>query len=817
MPRDLSTYRGKRRFERTDEPAGDEPVAASSDARFSIQEHSARRWHLDLRLERDGVLVSFALPNGLPDDPKQNRKAVHTEDHPLQYLEWEGEIPRGEYGAGTMKLWDMGTYEAHEWKPRKLVIALHGRRAQGRYALFQAGRDEKDWLIHRMDPPARAADPMPEHVVPMLALLSTLPEDDEGFAFEVKWDGVRAVAFSEPGRFRLESRNLLDVTDQYPELRAIQRQLGARTAVLDGEIVAFDDEGRPSFERLQRRMHVQGRRQVEQRREEAPVTYLAFDLLYLDGESLTERPYTERRELLEGLGLAGEAWSVPPSFRGRGADVLAASAEQGLEGVVAKRLASPYRPGRRTGEWLKIKNQQRQEVVIGGWTPGKGRRAGEIGALLVGVYDDDGRLRYAGKVGTGFTGALLEELKRELEPLARPDSPFAGRQPARGSAFCEPRLVCEVEFTEWTRDGMLRHPSFKGLREDKDPGDVVRERVVDAAAEPPPEPGEEPADAPAAVEAASRLTLAGLTAGRRPDREGRLDVAVDGRELSLSNLSKPLYPNGFTKGGLIDYYLQAAEAILPHLADRPLTLKRYPNGVEGGHFFEKQCPKHRPPWVVTRPVFSRTNDADINFCIAGDRPTLVWLANLAAIELHTSLSTHDPERPTVLVFDLDPGPGVDIVGCCEIGLVLRGMFEQLGLQTFAKTSGSKGLQLYLPLNEEGATYERTKPFALEIAELLERQLPDKVVSRMTKSIRKGRVLIDWSQNDPHKTTVCAYSVRAKAEPTVSTPVTWDEVEACLEAGDADRLRFTTAQVLERIERHGDLFAPVVSCVQRLPA
>jgi bifunctional non-homologous end joining protein LigD len=341
--------------------------------------------------------------------------------------------------------------------------------------------------------------------------------------------------------------------------------------------------------------------------------------------------------------------------------------------------------------------------------------------------------------------------------------------------------------------------------------------VVDAAAAPPPEPGEPDAAGAAAVDAASRPTLAGLTGGTRADREGRVGVTVDGRDLTLSNLGKPLYPRGFTKGELIDYYLQAAEAILPHLAGRALTLKRYPNGVEGGHFFEKQCPRHRPPWVQTRAVWSRHNNADITYCVAGDRPTLVWVANLAAIELHTSLSLAEaPDRPTVLVFDLDPGPGVDIVTCCEIGLLLRGMFEQLGLETLAKTSGSKGLQLYLPLNHEEASYERTKPFALEIAELLERQLPDRVVSKMTKSRRRDRVLIDWSQNDPHKTTVCAYSVRARAEPTVSTPVTWAEVQACLDAGDPDRLRFTTADVLARIDRHGDLFAPVVSLVQRLP-
>ena len=803
MARDLSKYRGKRRFDRTDEPAGGDGADAQTGNRFSIQEHSARRWHLDLRIERDGVLVSFALPNGLPEDTKRNRKAVHTEDHPLEYLEWEGDIPKGEYGGGSMRLWDTGTYEAHEWEPQKLVLTLHGGRVEGRFALFQAGREQKDWLIHRMDEPQRAADPLPEHVVPMLAQLSTLPADDDAFAYEVKWDGVRAIAYSEPGRFRLESRNLLDITDGYPELRALQRELGTRTAVLDGEIVAFDERGLPSFERLQGRMHVRGRGDVERRMADTPVVYMAFDLLYLEGESLLHLPYTERRERLEGLGLTGGPWQVPASFRGSGADFLAASAEQGLEGIVAKRLDSPYRPGRRSGEWLKVKNVNRQEVVIGGWTPGKGRRAGEIGALLVGVTGDDG-LRYAGRVGTGFSDADLRDLRARLTPLARTTSPFAGRQPPRGSEFCEPSLVCEVEFTEWTRDGMLRHPSFKGLREDKSPDEVVQELPADPASPPPADP--------------AGAGLAGLTAGAQPDREGRVEVTVDGRRLRLSNLDKVMYPeSGFTKGDLIDYYLRIAPAMLPHLADRPLTRKRYPDGVEGQPFFEKQKPRGKPDWVRTHAIWSGRKDGEIDYVVADDRATMVWLANLAAIELHTSLSrTADADRPTVLVFDLDPGPGTDIVDCCDVGLVLRGMFSQLGLEMLAKTSGSKGLQLYLPLNTDDVTYAVTKPFAREIAELVERQLPDRVVSRMTKTLRRDRVLIDWSQNDPHKTTVCVYSVRAQPAPTVSTPVTWGEVEACLDGGDPGLLRFTTGQVLDRVADHGDLFAPVASLVQRLP-
>jgi bifunctional non-homologous end joining protein LigD len=329
-------------------------------------------------------------------------------------------------------------------------------------------------------------DPMPEHIVPMLARLSTLPPDDEKWAYEIKWDGVRAVAYADgSGEARLESRNLNDVTGRYPEAAAIGSALGGRSAVLDGEVVAFDELGRPSFERLQGRMHLTGGAAIEARTRSTPIFYCVFDLLYLDGESLMRLPYTERRGRLEALELEGPGWRTPGYRAGDGAALLAASAEQGLEGIVAKRLDSPYEPGRRNGAWLKVKNTRRQELVIGGWLPGEGRRLGRIGALLVGYYDHSGaepELRFAGKVGTGFDAAELERLERLLTPLRRDASPFSGRQPQRGALYVEPELVAEVEFNEWTSQNMLRHPSYKGLREDKRPLDVVLERPAEPPA-----------------------------------------------------------------------------------------------------------------------------------------------------------------------------------------------------------------------------------------------------------------------------------------------------------------------------------------------
>jgi bifunctional non-homologous end joining protein LigD len=672
-----------------------------------------------------------------------------------------------------MRIWDRGSYEVLKWEPRKLEVLLHGERVQGRYALFPIDKDEnpKNWMIHRMDPPADAAAvaPMPEKIVPMMARTATLPRDDEHWAFEVKWDGVRAICHSEPGRMRLHSRNLLDITPRYPEVGRLNRALSHHRAVLDGEVVALDADGKPSFGALQRRMHVSGEAAVRRLAKETPVTYVIFDLLWLDGHSLMELPYTERRARLAELELGdGGRWRVPDYVVGHGEQLLAATEQQGLEGVIAKRLDSPYEPGRRTPCWLKIKNVERQEVVVGGWVPGDGKRRDRIGALLVGVRDDDGALRHVGRVGTGFTEAELDRLAEKLRPLEREDSPFApgGPKIPRGAVFADPELVAEVEFREWTDGGQLRAPSYKGLRDDKPAELVVREEANAVVAE------------------------------------------VDGRQVKLSNLDKVLYPEaGFKKRDVIDYYARIAPVLLPHLEGRALTLKRYPNGVDAQFFYEKNAPSHRPEWVTTARVGS------IDYVVVDHEATLVWLANLADLELHTSLAlADDPERPTLVAFDLDPGPPATVVECCRVAELLRGMFEGLGLECFAKTSGSKGMQVYLPVNSE-ATFAQTKAFSKAVAELLAREEPGLVVARQTKSARTGKVLVDWGQNDVNKTTINVYSLRAMARPTVSTAVTWDEVRAAKAPED---LTFEAADVLRRVDEHGDLFAPVLTLVQRLP-
>jgi bifunctional non-homologous end joining protein LigD len=708
----LKSYRSKRDFANTPEPAAVGSDASTGEPRFVIHEHSARRLHWDLRLERDGVLVSWAIPKGMPEEPKVNHIAPHTEDHPLEYLDFEGEIPAGSYGAGTMRVWDRGTYDCLKWEPRKVEVALHGERLDARYALFAIGEgeDPKDWMIHRMAAPAQPdREPMPARIAPMLARAGALPRDEDRWAFEIKWDGVRAIAYAAPGSLRLESRNLREITASYPELARLGRALGSHRAVLDGEIVAFDADGHPSFATLAQRMHVSSPTRAKRLSESVPVTYVIFDLLWLDGHSLIGTPYVERRRVLHALGLRGERWQTPDHIVGQGARTLEATRAARLEGIIAKRLDSHYEPGGRSGAWIKLKNMGREQLTIGGWMPGAGRRRDRIGALLMGVLDERGALRYAGRVGSGFSDEQLERLARLLAPLQRGESPFVsdGAKPPRGAIFCEPRLRAEIEFREWTTGSLLRQPA------------------------------------------------------------------------------------------------------------RPLTLTRYPDGVEGKAFFQKQSPAHRPGWVQTVSVASERRKR-IDFTLADDLPTLVWLANLAALELHVPMARVPAlGRPTAVVFDLDPGPPAGVVECCQVALWLQGMFERLGLESFVKTSGSKGLQVYLPLNSE-VTHEQTKSFARQVAMAVEQAEPALAVSRMTKTLRGGKVLIDWSQNDEHKTTVCAYSLRAREHPTVSTPLHWDELRATLRTPNVHALSFDAATVLERVLERGDLFAPLLSLVQTLP-
>ena len=473
--RDLAEYRRKRRAGSTPEPIPTAPPAHAVDGRrFVVQEHHARALHWDFRLERDGVLVSWAVPKGIPQDTRRNHLAVQTEDHPLEYLDFHGTIAAGEYGGGTVSIWDRGTYQLEEWSDREVKVVLNGDRTQGRFVLIHTGG--KNWIMHRMDAPAHPDWVPPRRVAPMLATPGSLPpaSQDRQWAFEVKWDGVRAICEIDGGRITLWSRNDRDITVSYPEVRGLGAQLGTTQAVLDGELAVLDQNQRSSFSRLQPRMHVASASEARRLADQDPVVYLIFDLLYLDGRWLLELPYSDRRQLLDGLELEGAHWRTPPVLRGSGATALRGSQRRGQEGIIAKRRSSRYLPGRRSPDWVKIKNIRTQEVVVGGWRPGQGRRDGTIGSLLLGLPSEEG-LRYIGNVGTGFTEDALADLMTRLRKLSRRTSPFADAVPnviAREAHWVSPRLVGEVRFTEWTGDGRLRHPSWRGLRPDKQVSEI---------------------------------------------------------------------------------------------------------------------------------------------------------------------------------------------------------------------------------------------------------------------------------------------------------------------------------------------------------
>ncbi len=484
-PDRLGPYRARRRGDasRTVPTSAPQPSPRPSRGRakntygdqFVVQEHHARALHWDFLLERDAVLASWAVPKGLPLERGPRRLAVRTEDHPVEYASFVGTIPRREYGAGRVSIWDTGTYECEKWSDDEVMVVLHGNRIDGRYVLIRTGGNQ--WLAQRMNDTRADREPMPKLIRPMLATSGSLPARDDGWAFEFKWDGVRTVVYVEGGRARLMSRNDRDVTVSYPELSHAFEVLGSRDAVLDGEVVAFDDRGRPNFGLLQQRMHVLDPGRSRQLAERVPAAMLLFDVLFLDGRSTVDLPYRERRELLESLGLSGPNLGTPPWFGGAGRDVLQAAREQGLEGVVAKRVASTYQPGRRSPDWIKVKHVRAQEVVVGGWTTGQGRRRNTLGALLLGIPEPQG-LAYVGNVGTGFTDAVLDELGRMLAPLEQRTSPFMTPVPSRqavGAHWVEPRLVGEVTFSEWTTDHRLRHPVWRGLRPDKSVSEVTRE------------------------------------------------------------------------------------------------------------------------------------------------------------------------------------------------------------------------------------------------------------------------------------------------------------------------------------------------------
>ncbi len=761
----LGEYRRKRDPGRTPEPFAGRR-RKSHEPIFVVQRHDARRLHYDVRLERDGALASWAVPKGVPLEPGGRALAVHVEDHPLEYAGFAGEIPAGQYGAGTVEIWDHGTYELLEEKrDGQLTVRLHGERLNGDWSLIPAHLDgkEQNWLlIKRRDAEAAAAGPRHEYG-PMLATpVDTVPRGD-GWRFEVKFDGYRAIGYVTGGDVRLVSRNGKDLTERFAEVsRQLPRAVKTPNAVLDGEICRLDASGRSSFSELQRG--------------EGPLVYYVFDLLEADGLPIVDAPLRERRARLWKL-LDRRNRTVLWSEDFPDGDVLlTAAAEQHLEGVVAKRLDSRYLEGRRTRDWLKVKVQREQEFIVAGYTRGAGRRAGTFGSLALAV-NEDGELRYVGNVGTGFDDAEIRKLLGLLAPLHRDTSPFAvtpklPRVRQSEVQWVEPRLVVQVRFGEWTHDGHLRHPAYLGLRDDKAAAEVVAERP------------------------AGNSVLDGVV------RRGR-------RELTLSNLDKLFWPDeGITKGDLLAYYQEVAPVLVPHLRNRPFTMRRYPDGAYGKAFFQKDAPKHMPSWIRT---FAATVSPGkvVRFPVVDDELSLLWMVNMGCIDMNAWYSRVDkPDRPDFVLFDLDPTPDVPWSQTIEVALVLKELLEALGLESFPKTSGGKGFHVLVPLDRR-STYADSRRFAEVVAGAIVRAHPKLATTEWSKARRRG-VLIDANQNGEGKTIASAYSVRPHPRAPVSTPLQWNEVNEAL-----DPSAFTMDAVLRRVSEHGDLAAGLLTTRQSL--
>jgi bifunctional non-homologous end joining protein LigD len=946
----LETYRQKRRFEQTPEPKGAE-AAPSGEPRFVVQEHHARRVHWDLRLEMEGVLRSWAVPKGPSLDPVDKRLAVLVEDHPLEYGEFEGIIPEGNYGAGTVMLWDRGTYECLEGDPGeafrrgKLTLVLHGEKLRGEFHFVRTKRNEgRDWLLFKgkdefavspyaprgtrsvktgrtieeiradqdarwtssappprptaastathprapappVTPPPRPAqsgrrrggpttaskeaqdspDPFPEPFRPMLSQLAERPFSRDGWLFEIKWDGVRALAFMRrrgaAQDVALYSRTLHRLNAPFPEIVQALAAMDQSSVVLDGEIFAPDEQGRPDFVRLQQRVHLSAEADVRQAAERIAVLYVVFDCLYLNGRDLRGAPLEERRRALESLEL-------PPNMLrsdavlGDGHTLFEAARQHGLEGIIAKRATSPYRPGIRSADWQKIKVRKRLEAVVGGFTGGKGQRKGTFGALVLGQYDPaGGALVHIGQTGGGLRDADLRLLQQRLQPLVTNTCPF--KQPPKTlqpATWVEPRVVVEVEYSEFTPDGVLRAPVYLGIRDDIEASEVrwtppapAADSEAPAMAAPRPAAASSNEDRPTRRAQKPGATPSAPTRAAKEDgrRTGGRAPVPSGPPVAFTNLDKVFFPElKLTKGDVIEYYRRIAPSILPHLRDRPLTLRRWPNGIHGDDFFQKDV-EDPPAYARSVRVWSADGKRDLRLVICDDEPTLLWLAQMGCIEMHAWFSRITPlpgrgrdrpgttfagseeaiERSTLnypdfVVLDIDPflfpeGKGPTkrhgefdpdythkgFEAARTAALLLGTALDGLGLRSFVKTSGKTGLHVFIPI-ERRYTYEQTHAFAKTMTTWLASQHPDTLTTAWSVRDRVGKVFLDYNQNLRGKTLASVYSLRPVPEATVSVPVTWEELRA-----GVDPLQWTIATVFDRLERVGDLWAKILDAAQ----
>jgi bifunctional non-homologous end joining protein LigD len=841
----LRSYQRKRDFSRTPEPEG-RTAARSSGNLYVIQKHAARALHYDFRLEIDGVLKSWAVPKGPSLDPADKRLAMETEDHPVAYGDFEGIIPKGQYGGGTVLLWDRGTWSAgtdaiEGYRKGAFKFELHGDKLQGGWALFRIrGRekraDARTWLLVKekdrfarpgegarlleeraesvstgrdldaiaaaksavwesnrtpsasegprrarlkaADVPEARKARMPRIGSAQQPTLVTSPPSGDTWLHEMKFDGYRVLARASGKNVRLLSRNGSDWTKRLSGVARGVASLGA-DVVLDGEVAVLRADGTTSFQDLQAALG-EG---------DEGIVYFVFDLLYWDGYDLTRAPLEARKEALAALleGATRKSASIlrySQHVLGRGEDFFRNACGMSLEGVVSKRRDAPYEPGR-SRTWLKVKCVKEQEVVVGGYTEPSGSRTG-IGALLVGVHEGD-RLRYAGKVGTGYTRKILEDLRRRLGALERAQSPFDGRIPGAAKAhWVSPRLVAQVRFSEWTRDGRLRHPSFEGLRLDKKPAEVVREvpRPTKAVAEDAPEKAEaavassgprKSRRAAAASSGPRKIARRRPIAPVRAARSQQAEAQVGG--VRITHPSRVIDPaSGLTKEDIARYYEAVADRILPHLKDRPLTLVRCPEGVGTTCFYSKHAGRVSVSPALRRVKIREKTKTD-EYLIADTKEALLGLVQMGVLEIHTWNARYEElEAPDRIVLDLDPGPGVSWARVIEAALELREALSEHGLTSFLKTTGGKGLHIVAPLAPSPrAGWDACFAFARDLAQEAARKSPRAYVTVLSKAEREDRILIDYLRNNRGATSVAAYSTRARANVPVSAPVGWEEL------------------------------------------
>ena len=887
----LETYNKKRDFGKTPEPAGEmgRGQPPPEGRRFVVQRHRATRLHYDFRLEIDGVLMSWAVPRGPSLNPSERRMAVHVEDHPLSYFDFEGVIPKGEYGGGDVIVWDWGTFEPEETDDPGQAVAkgelkfrLHGEKLKGRFTIvrtrgYNAGQD--DWLlIHKKDDdadpnwnvddhprsvktgrtndevkdgrdavwdshaPAEKANidlsgardaALPDWIEPMKATSADAAFDDPDWFFEVKLDGYRVEAVVDGRKVRLFTRNKQDAARYFPDLAAeLPTWINASQAIVDGEVVALDKEGNPAFSLLQDRagMGRFGPRGAEDGKKTkdaddfvAPIVYYVFDLLYLDGQTLVDVPLEQRKHLLRTVLRDHPTVRYGAHVEGDGTMFFELMKDRGLEGMIAKLKTSRYEPGRRSKAWLKVKIRREQEVIVVGYEPGKGARA-DLGSLILAVNEDK-ELRYVGEVGSGLDQRTIRQLKSELDAHRLDESPVVNPPRIKGAVWSEPRLVVRVEFSEWTADNYLRQAAYKGLEIGKDPKSVVRERAMSTRK--PAQEAERESEAPKAPRARKAPTRSSRTAqSRNPqsDEMAALEAlgkegtwSIDGRTISLTNLDKVLFPGGpgggpYTKRDLIRYYVTIAPTLLPYLRDRAVNLWRWPDGVTGKSFWQKQIPSYTPEWITRWDYPEAGSSESHTYIVADSVATMAWLANHATIDVHPWTSRIEAYRtPTYALIDIDPGEKTTWDDVLTITRLYKAALDHLKVTGLPKVTGKRGIQIWVPVKPI-YSYRETSAWVEGLSRAVGAAVPKLVSWDWAKSSRGGLARLDFTQNAVNKTLVAPYAVRPVTGAAVSAPITWDE----LDDPELRPGRWNIESVVPRVAERGDLFAPALEIAQELP-